>query len=266
MKKKQRIFILKIMLIISCMSCKKTDTTSPPEVSFSGCRIDKSETTQFSNVYSYNADGTIATIAINEKCANGFCNNGTTNFFYENGLLISLKAETLTENYEYSNGALSKIKVTDLAKPDYANYVITIEVDNNKRIVKMKDNKGIQTDIKRDNSGNITETKTIQISDSTELYRAELSRYDNKKTVFELHKGWRYDVKEFYSNYIKMPFFSIGASGNPLSFKEYRNKVLTADVEYTYEYSVDDYPIKETFFDKINNFRIITNHVYKNCK
>lgn len=254
------------MLTIGGLSCKKTDNTPPVEVGFSGCRIDNASRSQLSDTYSYNADGTISNITHKEKCANAFCDIGTPAFFYENNLLVSLKEDNLTENYEYTNGALSKIKIASLSKPDYANYIITIEVDNNKRIVKMKDNKGIQTDIKRDNNGNITETKTIQLSDSTELYRAELSRYDNKKTIFELYKGWRFDVGEFYANYIRHPFFSIGASGNPQTFKEYRNKVLTADVEYTYEYSLDDYPIKEDYFDKINNIRSTTNYAYKNCK
>jgi hypothetical protein len=272
--KKQITIILTLIIIAGFMSCKKTDNTPPTppleqpplEPSFSGCRVDKIGTTKGTDIYNYKSDGTISSISYNENCVNAFCNSNLTDYFYNNGLLVSSKYKKATEYYEYTNGALSKIKIADPDDSNYTDYIITVETDNNKRIVKMKDNKGIQTDIKRDNNGNITETKTVRLSDSTELYRAELSRYDNKKTVFELYKGWSFDYNQYYADYMKNPFFTIGASGNPLNFKWYRNKILTSDTDFTFDYSTEGYPVREEQLNKITNVKIVINYTYKNCK
>jgi hypothetical protein len=260
-------FFLMLLLLLGFTSCKKKETPiTPEEPSFSGCRVDKIQLDKITDSYTYNADGTISNVSFSENCVNAFCSSGSTNFFYENGLLVSLKTKKATESYEYTNGSLSKIIVADPDNAGYTNYIITLESDDNKRILKMKDNKGIQTDIKRDNNGNITETKTIRLSDSTELFRAELSRYDNKKTVYELYKGWKYDVNQYYVDYIKSPFFITGASGNPLNFKWYKNKILTTDTDYVFEYSTDGYPVREEQLNKVTNVKTVINYTYKNCK
>ncbi len=264
-----------ILLILTVFfSCSKKEESPAPSVvvptPILSCRVnmeDAEKDIKNNARYDYGKDGVIDGIT-DTYTKEGFNRGYTTGFLYENSLLIQLSQPNsgLLEKYEYKNGVLSKIIIVSTEQKNYIGYTIDIETDANKKIIKMTDSKGYQSDIKRDGKGNLLELKTIRITDKKEIFRLVNSDFDNKKSISELFKGWQFDVRQYYGDYMAMPFFSVGGSGNPIKTQTYNEGLLGTDLEYTFNYTADGYPTRMEILNKVTNKKTVYNYTLLNCK
>lgn len=268
------------MLIFSCKKTEDSPTPVPtptpiPTPSFSGCRIsqysqdviDDPVITFLIKKFKYDKDGFIINTETAYKRNNTEIGTQTSKMSFKDGLLAQFSDAGLIhiENYQYLNGALSSIKIPSSDTPSLVNFEIKITTDADKRIIKMEDNYKNVTVIKRDAKGNIIE---IKVTDevANEVFKMEFSSYDNKKTIYELMKGFQFDSFADANTYMEKPFFSVGASGNPLKAKVYRKGILKEDLEFTYDYTAEGYPTKITSTNILFN-KVITQTIeYEGCK
>lgn len=263
-------------------SCKKTEDTPTPTItptpiptpSFSGCRIIQysqdvvnDPVANFETVkFNYDKDGFIISADAIYKRNNTQVGSQAFRMTYKDGFLTQYNdsGQLHIENYEYLNGILSTIKIPTSNMPDFVNLAIKISTDANKRIIKMEDNRGNISIIKRDAKGNIIEIRETEGTD--EVFRMEITAYDNKKTIYDLMKGFQFDVFVYAGIYMERPLYSVGASGNPLKAKVYRKGILKEDLEFSYEYTSEGYPTKIVSTNLIFN-KVITQTIeYAGCK
>lgn len=259
--------------LITVLSCKKTN--DPVPVPTPACNIGSE--TGINNVYKleylYNAAGLPEglNIAVKDNATGQLKPVGVAKYTYENNRLVKVVDGDVEEKLEYnSSGALIRLTVVKTDEPAYVNYSLNFEIDANQRIMKVTDSKGVQTTLKRDSQGNITETRTINVSTNQELYRIELSGYDNKKSVYDAFKGWPFSVLGYYAEYIKFPLFTTGAGGNATKRVEYEAGKAFSETTYTYTYAANGFPLMEQSLTKfLDGSGIGTNSrtfTYTDCK
>ncbi len=267
-------------LIFSCKKTEDTPTPTPivtptPTPSFTGCRITQysqdvvnDPVANFETVkFNYDKDGFINYTESTFKRNNTNVGSQTNRMTYKDGLLVQFNdaEQRHIEVYEYLNGIISTIKIPTSNAAVFVNLAIKISTDANKKIIKMEDNRGNISTIKRDTKGNIIEVKVM--NDGTdESFRMEIIGYDNKKTIYELLKGFQFDIFPLVDTYTEKPLFSVGASGNPLKAKVYRKGILKEDWEFAYEYTSEGYPTKIVSTNILFN-KVITQTIeYAGCK
>ena len=162
---------------------------------------------------------------------------------------------------------MSQISIVDKdASANFKNYKISIEADANNRIIKMTDTNGLQSDLKRDDKGNLIEVVTTRLKDKKVIQRLVRAGFDGKKTYFDLLKGRQFDCRLFYENYMFTPNFIIGGSGNPLNIKIYdENNILTFDADYAYTYNADGYWLTQDFTNKVNGVKSSNVTTFLDC-
>jgi hypothetical protein len=272
-------FSIAFFITISCKKTEDTPTPVPtptpiPTPSFSGCRITQisqdvidDPVVNFEIVkFNYDKDGFITNTETTLKRNTAQVGFVTWRMTYKDGLLEKYNdsEQKHIEVYEYVNSILSAIKIPTSNTPDLVNLAIKTSADVSKRIIKMEDNRGGITTIKRDTKENITEIKKIDGTD--ESFRMEITGYDNKKSIYELMKGFQFDTFALADSYMEKPLFSVGASGNPLKAKVFRKGILKEDLEFSYEYTSDGYPTKITSTNILFN-KVITQTIeYEGCK
>lgn len=261
------LYFLSVVLFFS-MACSKDQVVDPggnPNPSlYTGCRlammaqpvINPTVVDQVNYKFEYNAEGNIISAAVQNRPIdrNQLPYVSTTTFSYINGQIyrLAIGNNDHVEAYEYAQGALSRISIPFTATPNFTNYYILMTADSSKRIVKMVDKTGYVTDITRDGQGNILEIKKADPSKKI-VYLMQFTGYDNKKSKYELLRGISFDIFQDVEDYMERPLFSVGAGGNPLKAKIYRDNVLAADLEYQYEYTTRGYPTRIVTKDKIGN-------------
>ncbi len=270
-------FLITFFVILSCKKTEDMPTPTPtpvPTPSFSGCRISQysqdligDPVANFETVkFNYDKDGFISYTESTYKRNTVEVGSQQIRMTYKDGLLVKYtdSGQSHIEMYDYLNGLLNTIKIPTSNTPDLVNFEIKLTTDANKRIIKMEDNRGEITTIKRDTKGNITEIKKTDGTD--ENFRMEISAYDNKKSIYELMKGFQFDFFTSASTYMEKPLFSVGASGNPLKAKVFRKGILKEDLEFAYEYTAEGYPTKIVSTNILFN-KVITQTIdYEGCK
>lgn len=270
-------------LLVGCCSCSKQEGTTPvspistttiptTNPTTLGCRIDTQVQTPDgqSIKFVYDKDGYISKAEIGLVGSSAAPYNNY--YSYKDQQLIAITAYSnvnlvpvaYEEAYEYTNGALSKITIIN-SPTEKNHYTITLESDANKRIIKMEDSNGLINVLKRDDKGNLIEVRQTQKKDNVELFRIVRSDFDNKKSFYELLKGWQFDVFTFYGDYMKVPFFTLGASGNPKKMQVFKNGNLFDDVEYSYEYAPNGYPTKISTYNKFSKITQTDVFTYLSC-
>ena len=260
----KNLFFIYIFIAVVSLSCKKEDIASASTTPSTNCRIQE----QYGEKYVYNADGFITKRTGTYLDANNKTVTYEVEHIYTDGLLTSVKEDGIaTEAYSYTNGVLSQIKLLVNNDPDYKDYKINIETDVNKRIIKMTDTNGLQSDLKRDEKGNLIEVITINVNTKKVISRYVRSNFDGKKTHHELLKGWQFDVRKYYGDYMDQPNFIIGGSGNALNIKIYgENNLLTFDADYLYTYTFEGYWKTQDFTNKINGVKSSSSLLFDGCK
>jgi len=237
--------------LLSVFSCKEKE---PAPVATPACTIG-SETgvnNAYKLEYLYTANGLQGlSVSVKDNATGQLKPVAMAQYTYENSRLVKVVDGDVEEKLEYNaQGVLTRLTVVKTSEPAYVNYTLNFETDANQRITKVTDSKGVQTTIKRDTQGNITETLTINSSTNQELYRIVLSDYDNKKSVYDAFKGWPFSVLGYYADYVKFPLFTTGAGGNAGKRTDYEAGKAITEITYTYTYNTTGFPLTEQSLTK----------------
>ena len=266
MKQMKYYFYFLALFILSCT--KDSPDPNPVDLNpslYPGCRLDmmaqpvtnSSVVDQVNYKFEYNAEGQIVSAKVLNRTIdrNQLPFESITTFSYINGRIyrLAIGNNDHVEAYDYTGAALLRISVPRTTTPDYTGYFIQMTTDTSRRIIKMVDKPGFVTDIIRDNKGNILEIKKTDPISKRVIYSMIITGYDNKKSKYELLRGIPFDIFQDVEEYMERPLFSVGAGGNPLKAKIYRDNVLKADLEYLYEYSTGGYPTKIVTKDLLKN-------------
>ncbi|WP_428666630.1 hypothetical protein [Runella sp.] len=264
-----------LLSLLAVFSCNKNQDPTPIPVATPVCNI-SSETgvnNSYKLEYLYNTSGSPEGVNISTKnTADGQLKPvSTARYTYENGRLVKVVDGAVEEVLEYSpGGALTRLTVAKTVEPAYVNYTLNFETDANQRITKVMDSMGKQTTIKRDAQGNITETLTVDTKTGQELYRIELSGYDNRKSVYDSFKGWSFSVLSYYADYVKFPLFTTGAGGNAVKRIDYVAGKAFSETTYTYTYTSNGFPLTEQSFTRFSDGSGVGTNgrtfAYTNCK
>lgn len=266
---------LALLSLLTVFACGKNQAPAPIPVATPVCNI--SSETGVNNTYKleyiYSASGSPEGVNVSIKnAADGLLKPvSTARYTYENNRLVKVVDGAVEEVLEYTPaGALNRLTVTKTVEPAYVNYTLSFETDANQRITKVTDSMGKQTTIKRDTKGNITETLTTETQTGKELYRLELSNYDNRKSVYDSFKGWQLSVLGYYAEYIKFPLFTTGAGGNAGKRIDYVAGKAFSETTYTYTYNENGFPLTEQVFTRFSDGSgVATNSrtfTYVDCK
>ena len=266
---KRTILFLSLLLVFSCKEKAPAPVTTP------ACNIG-SETgvnNAYKLEYQYSASGLpeALNVSVKDNATGQLKPAATIQYTYENSRLVKVVDADVEEKVEYnSKGALTRLTVVKTNESAYVNYTLNFETDDNLRITKITDSKGVQTTIKRDSQGNITETLTVNASTNRELYRIVLSGYDNKKSLYDSFKGWSVNVLEYYADYIKFPLFTTSAGGNAGKRTEYEAGKAITEITYTYTYNTTGFPLTEQSLTKFLDGSGISTYsrifTYPDCK
>ncbi len=262
-----------ILSLFAFISCKKNIEPTPVPTPTCNIGSETGVNNAYKLEYTYSADGLPQSLNVSVK------DNGsgqlkpvaTARYTYENNRLVKVVDGEVEEKLEYdAKGALVRLTVVKTNEVAYQNYTLNFETDANQRITKLTDSKGIQTVIKRDSQGNITETLTTDTRTNQEVYRVVLSGYDNKKSVYDSFKGWSFSVLGYYADYIKFPLFTTAASGNPTKRTEYDSGKAITEITYTYTYTTTGFPLTEQSLTKFLDGSGIATYsktfTYTDCK
>lgn len=251
MKTSIKSLIAAALTVCLALGCKKEDVSTSTITL--ACRVDAQVVTTPNTgdriTYYYDKDSQIEASVYAQKDNGGSYSIGrtTTNYTYSSGLLTgaTISGQTHEEKYDYTNGMLSKITMVKTTNSSDAGYMIMVETDANKRIVKLTDSRGVQSVFKRDAKGNLVQQDRIK--DGALLSRIVWSDSDEKKTIEELYKGWQFDIINDYRIYMTEKVFTTGASGNPRKeiFYNAQNVAIT-EITHGYTYSAEGYPISQT--------------------
>lgn len=272
-------FYIGLVLILSCSKDQPTTGSGDPNPSlYTGCRlammaqpvIGSTIVDQINYKFEYNTEGNIVSAAAQNRPIDRsilpYLSVTTYSYINERMYRLAVGNNDHVEAYDYTSGALSRISVPRTVTPDYTNYFIMMTVDSSKRVIKMVDKPGFITDIIRDAKGNILEIKKTDPTSKKVVYAMQFIGYDDKKSKYELLKGIQFDIFQEVEDYMEKPFFTVGASGNPLKTKIFRDNVLKADLEYQYEYTTDGYPTKIITRDLLNKTLMEETLEYLGCK
>jgi YD repeat-containing protein len=246
---KKTILFLSLLFVFSCKEKEPAPVITP------SCNIG-SETgvnNAYKSEYQYSASGLpeALNVSVKDNATGQLKPAATIQYTYENNRLVKVVDGDVEEKLEYnSKGALTRLTVVKTNESAYVNYTLNFETDANQRITKVTDSKGVQTTVKRDPQGNITETLTTNTSTNQELYRVVLSGYDNKKSIYDGFKGWSFSILGYYANYIKFPFFTTGAGGNAGKRTDYEEGKAITEITYTYTYNTTGFPLTEQSLTK----------------
>lgn len=266
---KKAILILSLFAFISCQEKEPAPVPTPT------CNIGSE--TGVNNAYKldylYNANGLPQglNVSVKDNTSGQLKSVATAQYTYENNRLVKVVDGEVEEKLEYNTqGALTRLTVVKTPESAYVNYTLNFETDANQRIVKVTDSKGIQTTIKRDTQGNVTETLTTDTRTNQELYRIVLSGYDNKKSLYDSFKGWSFSVLGYYADYIKFPLFTTGAGGNATKRTDYEAGKAITEITYTYTYNTTNFPLSEQSLTKFLDGSGISTYsktfTYADCK
>lgn len=266
---KKPILFLSLVFVFSCKEKEPAPVVTP------ACNI--SSETGVNNAYKldylYNTNGLpqALNVSVKDNATGQLKPVGTAQYTYENSRLVKVTDGDVEEKLEYNTqGALTRLTVVKTNESAYVNYTLTFETDANQRITKVMDSKGVQTTIKRDSQGNITETLTVNASTNQELYRTVLSGYDNKKSIYDGFKGWPFNVLEYYADYVKLPLFTAGAGGNAGKRTDYEAGKAVTEITYTYTYNSTGFPLTEQSLTKFLDGSGIATYsrifTYTDCK
>ncbi len=264
-----------LLSLFAVFSCGKNQAPTPIPVTTPVCNI--SSETGVNNTYKleylYNASGSPQGVNVLVKNATSgqLQPVSMAQYTYENSRLVKVVDGAVEETMEYaSNGALIRLTVVKTIEPAYVNYTLNFETDANQRITKVTDSMGKQTTVKRDTQGNITETLTTDTKTGQEIYRIELSGYDNRKSIYDSFKGWSFSVLSYYADYIKFPFFTTGAGGNAGKRMDYAAGKALQETTYTYTYNENGFPLTEQSLTRFSDGSGIATSsrtfVYADCK
>lgn len=267
---KKAILILSLFAFISCK-----ENNQPAPVTTPTCNIG-SETgvnNAYKLEYTYTASGLPEglNVSVKDNATGQLKPVATAQYTYENSRLVKVVDGEVEEKLEYNTkGALTRLTVVKTPETVYVNYTLNFETDTNQRITQITDSKGLQTTIKRDAQGNITETLTISMNTNQELYRIVLSGYDNKKSLYDSFKGWSFSVLGYYADYIKFPLFTTGAGGSATKRTDYEAGKALSEITYTYTYTSAGFPLTEQSLTKFLDGSGIATYsktfTYRDCK
>ena len=266
---KKAILFLSLLFAFSCKENQPAPVPTP------ACNIG-SETgvnNAYKLEYTYGAAGLPegVTISVKDNASGQLKPVATPKYTYENNRLVKVTDGDVEEKWEYNaNGFLSRLTVVKTPETAYLNYTLNFETDTNGRITKVTDSKGVQTTVKRDAQGNITETLTVNTSTNEEIYRIVLSGYDNKKSLYDSFKGWSFSVLGYYAEYIKFPLFTTNAGGNATKRTEHEAGKAVTETSYTYTYTSTGFPLTEQSLTKFLDGSGIATYsrtfAYTDCK